>query len=380
MRERLKKIPHPGWRNIKTALSVVLCLLLYHVTGQDGVLMALIAAILCMQDSVDKSLRLGIDRMKGTALGGLIGVGISLLELTALPYALFLLCIFVAVVLFIFLCNLIRSRSSIVIGCFVFLTIVLESGDLDNIYLGAINRTLSTFIGIGIALVVNRLIFRPTPERFRGKNTVNPVFHYEIHEAKHLRRLKMKANEVAELYIYPEDTVWEDKDFDLRLTRNVSRIPDYTLARFPGYKRLVMLLDGEMYLRHDYEDRCQHEVDLAQYEVDCFKGEWDTACRGLETDLSLVVKDHLSAAMTPISVPDIFTMKNDRMESLYILEDDLKLCFKSEGKEYRETVSKGDFVIVSWFANGQTSYTLSLSHSSLEPGTVAAVRISSWQD
>jgi len=380
MRERLKKIPHPGWRNIKTALSVVLCLLLYHVTGQDGVLMALIAAILCMQDSVDKSLRLGIDRMKGTALGGLIGVGISLLELTALPYVLFLLCIFVAVVLFIFLCNLIRSRSSIVIGCFVFLTIVLESGDLDNLYLGAINRTLSTFIGIGIALVVNRLIFRPTPERFRGKNTVNPVFHYEIHGAKHLRRLKMKANEVAELYIYPEDTVWEDKDFDLRLTRNVSRIPDYTLTRFPGYKRLVMLLDGEMYLRHDYEDRCQHEVDLAQYEVDCFKGEWDTACRGLETDLSLVVKDHLSAAMTPISVPDIFTMKNDRMESLYILEDDLKLCFKSEGKEYRETVSKGDFVIVSWFANGQTSYTLSLSHSSLEPGTVAAVRISSWQD
>jgi len=62
------------------------------------------------------------------------------------------------------------------------------------------------------------------------------------------------------------------------------------------------------------------------------------------------------------------------------LEDDLKLCFKSEGKEYRETVSKGDFVIVSWFANGQTSYTLSLSHGSLEPGTVAAVRISSWQD
>lgn len=379
MRERLKKIPHPGWRNIKTAISVVLCLLLYRVIGRDGVLMALIAAILCMQDSVDKSLRLGIDRIKGTALGGLIGVGISLLELTSLPYALFLLCIFVAVVLFIFLCNLIRSRSSIVIGCFVFLIIVLESGEADNIYLEAINRTLDTFIGIGIAFVVNRLIFRPTPERFRGMNTVNPVFHYEIHKAKHLRRLKTKATEVEELYIYPENAVWEDKDFDLRIARNVSRIPDYTLAHFHGYKRLIMLLGGEMYIQHNFENERQYEVDLAQYEVDCFKGEWDTACHGLETDLSVVVKEHLSAAMTPISVPDIFTMKNDRMESFYILEDDLKLCFKSEGKEYRETVNKGDFIVVSWFTNGKTSYTLSMSRRTLEPGAVAAVRISCWQ-
>lgn len=380
MRDRLKKIPFPGWRNIKTSLAVVLCLLLYRSIGRDGVLLALVATIICMQDSVDKSLRLGIDRIKGTILGALFGVGFTLLHLDTLPYALFLLCIFISMVLFIFICNLIRSRSSIVIGCFVFLTIFLDDMGTQGLYLYAINKTLDTVIGITIAFMVNQLIFRPTPERFRGMDTINPVFHYEIRKTKHLRHLGTAATEIEELFIYPEHALWDDKDFDLRITHNVSRQEDYTLAHFPGYRRFVMLLDGEMKLSHDFHGERQHEVRLAQYEVDCFKGDWDTACHGLETDLSVVIKEHLSATIDLVAVPDIFRLKNDRFESFYILEDELKLCFSTDGKEFRETVHKGDYVVVSWFTNGNAPYTLTLSHSTLEPGTTAAIRISSWKE
>lgn len=380
MLEKLKKIPHPGLRNIKTCIAVVIIIILYKAMGRDGVVLALVAAVICMQDSIDKSIKLGITRIEGTLLGGLFGVCFTFLHIQQLSFPLFLVCVFFGVMLFIFICNLIGARSSIFIGCVVFFMIIFDSTD-DTPISFALNRTLDTLVGIVVAFIINQLIFRPRPERYRGQSSINPFFNYDIRRADHQKRMGWQDEDTTELYIYPEDELCEDRRFDFRLSHTVVKMENSVFYKFPGYKRQVMLLDGKMRLTHSFNGEPHHSIDLSQYDVDCFKGEWDTSCTGLCTDLCLMTKECYAGNMEAVYSPDIFSLKNDRFEGFYILEDNTKVTFTYEGRDQRETLNRGDVFFVGWYTNGPFSYTVSFSvNHSLEVGTVAAIRISCPKD
>ena len=64
------KLPRIGLRNIKTAISVCICLILF---SKDP-FFAAIASIMCMQDTVEHSLKIATNRVVGTLLGGLLGL------------------------------------------------------------------------------------------------------------------------------------------------------------------------------------------------------------------------------------------------------------------------------------------------------------------
>ena len=61
-------IPNLGYRNIKTSLAVLICLLLMPKS-----LNAPIASIISMQSTVEDSVEIGLNRLIGTFLGGLLG-------------------------------------------------------------------------------------------------------------------------------------------------------------------------------------------------------------------------------------------------------------------------------------------------------------------
>ena len=63
------ELPHIGSRNIKTALSVLICLIFW-----PNSLFAAIAAVICVQDTVENSVKIGLNRLIGTLLGGILGV------------------------------------------------------------------------------------------------------------------------------------------------------------------------------------------------------------------------------------------------------------------------------------------------------------------
>ena len=164
---RLRKMPKLGLRNIKTALSIVLCIWFYHVIdrGTNGALLATIAAVICMQDSIQKSVKEGLNRVSGTILGGFLGVLFMYLPMTIGNYILWISFIFLGIVLYIYLCNVFRIRDSIIIGTIVFLIIVLDEKAHDLPWLYAINRVLDTFAGILVAVCVNYFLFRPKPDQ-----------------------------------------------------------------------------------------------------------------------------------------------------------------------------------------------------------------------
>ena len=74
------KLPKPGLRNTKTALSVCFCILLYELIGKPNPLFACSAAIICMKETVHYSYQKGVDRLAGTLLGGIVGLVFLLIK------------------------------------------------------------------------------------------------------------------------------------------------------------------------------------------------------------------------------------------------------------------------------------------------------------
>lgn len=149
------KVPHIGYRNIKTALAVLICLVFLNNS-----LMASIAAIISMQSTIEDSVSTGINRLLGTLLGGTLGVIIlyfisifSLQNYSILISAL-------SVSLIIYICNLINKPAACVISSIVVLGIVIDPG-MNNQISYAITRTIETSLGVIIAVLVNRFINPP---------------------------------------------------------------------------------------------------------------------------------------------------------------------------------------------------------------------------
>lgn len=161
----LHTVPHVGMRIFKTGVAVLAVFFFYLFVKrpENGLLMAMIATIVSLQDTVNKSLRIGVIRLIGTALGGLIGIG--LIWCTAFVGAaqhqlIIAVMNSLGVVLSISICVWWGIGEGAVIACVVFTAIFLNAAG-DSPYLYALNRMLDTVIGIVISVIVNLSIRRP---------------------------------------------------------------------------------------------------------------------------------------------------------------------------------------------------------------------------
>jgi len=151
-------LPTPGFRNIKTALSVFFCILLFELIGRPNPLFACSAAIICMKETVHSSYQIGVERVVGTLLGGIIGLVFLLIKnhLAILPTQSLVggIGVFIA----IYMCNMFNKNNSVVISSIVVLSIIIGVTDKPpHIY--AFDRTMDTLAGIIIALLVNKYIY-----------------------------------------------------------------------------------------------------------------------------------------------------------------------------------------------------------------------------
>ncbi|MCL1996973.1 MAG: aromatic acid exporter family protein [Defluviitaleaceae bacterium] len=170
----IKKTPPPGFRNIKTAIAIFIALVFYSSINREGVSFALIAILICMQDSVEKSITEGRNRTIGTIIGAIFGsvfvhIFTDVYGATIFGYYFW---IAVGVVVLIHICNMLNIKGSIVIGCVVYLMIILGA-DYDSVTY-AINRTIDTVFGIVLAVLINRYLFKPKAEVITEESVEEP--------------------------------------------------------------------------------------------------------------------------------------------------------------------------------------------------------------
>lgn len=147
-------------RNIKTAISIMICYLLASYVFHVNPFFACAAALISMQGSIDDSVKAAVARMFGTVMGGLLGIAVYFLDLKLFNHInLTFLTVGIGSVMIVFVMNLFRRSGAISTAMFVFFAVMFTVE--DSVLLYAVERIFQTFIGIIVALLVNRLIVPP---------------------------------------------------------------------------------------------------------------------------------------------------------------------------------------------------------------------------
>ncbi len=153
----------PGMRILKTSLGIFIVALIFSLTplSRNNITHAAIAVVVGMQVDFKSSLQKSLSRIKGTVIAGIYAyLTIRLLihfniERTSLIYIclISLLCIpLIKLLLFM------KSQSSVLIACIVYVLITLGSA-YENPAQYAFFRTVDTVIGLSLSLFINWLPF-----------------------------------------------------------------------------------------------------------------------------------------------------------------------------------------------------------------------------
>lgn len=102
----------------------------------------------------------------------------------------------------------------------------------------------------------------------------------------------------TELFIFPEGSRYQDRDFDFRLSTATVEIQSSIFTKFDGYRRKLLLLNGSMALDHD-----QHHLSkLSKFDVDTFDGSWQTTSFGKCEDFNLICREQLVSELFAVKV------------------------------------------------------------------------------
>lgn len=358
-----RKLPLPGLRNIKTALSVFVCLIVYQTLGRDNAFIAITSAIICIQDSVDKSLNEGLDRVFGTIAGGLFGLLFITLGFTTSSYLVKDIGITLGCVLVIYICNLVRKPDLIINTVFVFILVVMvDESELTPVSY-AINRIIDTVVGIVIAVTINRFLFPPKARKLSYKRAVGTVYQLK----KDLVYLKVSdykkstwaGGDALELMIYPKNCLYEDFDFKYRVS--VSAMKGVrNLPVIPSYYRHTMILEGEAIFSHEGG----HTIYLNQFDQDFFKGNFMTNTVGETINFNVMINKNNECELKTVYNGD----KND-LVSITLNEIDKfeTTLFYSLYEQNVITITRDGFVVFVHVINkGESIIFRNLQHFSLD--------------
>ncbi len=97
---------------------------------------------------------------------------------------------------------------------------------------------------------------------------------------------KWSGGLTTDLYIYPQDAVYAERNFSYRLSTATVEIETSLFTSLPGVKRTLMVLEGKMELIHTDH----HSTTLSPLMSDNFMGDWSTNSKGTCTDLNLMCR------------------------------------------------------------------------------------------
>lgn len=144
----------PGMRNVKTAISVFICIAILRLFPDNSPFYACIASVITMQNTMENSIKVGISRMIGTLIGATVGVILS----TVYPNNIMLTALGIVVVIYI--ANFLKRNGSTAIACIVYLAIMVNIKYTTPFYY-SLMRVMETFLGITVAVIVNIVVFPP---------------------------------------------------------------------------------------------------------------------------------------------------------------------------------------------------------------------------
>lgn len=139
------------------------------------------------------------------------------------------------------------------------------------------------------------------------------------------KKTNWSGGETTQLVIYPEDSVFSEKNFLFRISSATFTSTESQFSNFSGYQRYILPLEGILSLKHDG----LYSRNLTNYEAEYFDGSWTTFsqntldCR----DYNFIVKSGYAAKMSILKTPEQYEVKHASIVSLFSLNSfEVQIC------------------------------------------------------
>jgi len=122
-------------------------------------------------------------------------------------------------------------------------------------------------------------------------------YDIEIIKKNQHKTSEWSGGTTTELYIYPTDSLYNQRNFKWRLSSAKVEVECSTFTSLPGIARHIMVLEGELLLDH----KGHHNATLKALEQDSFSGDWTTTSFGKVTDFNLMMSPGYTGELEAIS-------------------------------------------------------------------------------
>lgn len=118
----------------------------------------------------------------------------------------------------------------------------------------------------------------------------------EIIRKEHQKTSKWSGGTTTELFIYPEDSLYSERNFKWRLSSAEVLLEESDFTHLPGISRIIMIIDGELQLQHEGH----YNKILKPLHQDSFSGDWTTRSIGRVRDFNLMMGEGCKGKLEPI--------------------------------------------------------------------------------
>lgn len=131
--------------------------------------------------------------------------------------------------------------------------------------------------------------------------------HIKIIKKEELSTSKWSGGTTTQLYIYPENELYENRNFKFRISSAKVDLEESTFTKLSNIKRKIMILDGKLKLVHENH----HEITLEKFDQDTFYGDWNTKSYGKVTDFNLMLNKNTDGIIEHINLENEITIDYD---------------------------------------------------------------------
>lgn len=150
---------------------------------------------------------------------------------------------------------------------------------------------------------------------------------FKIHRFQSASTTNWSGGTTSQLFIYPEDAVFAQKNFDFRISTATIDVEESTFTPLPNYNRLLAILEGKLEIIH----QGKYSKKLKKFENDRFHGSWQTSSKGKATDFNVIFNDNFELKF---SYREIFEPTFLQKQSDFLLLFILNESIENEGFEF----------------------------------------------
>lgn len=134
----------------------------------------------------------------------------------------------------------------------------------------------------------------------------------------------------TQLYIYPENAIFADRNFDFRISSAIIEIEESDFTPLPGFSRILMILEGELEICH----KGHYSKKMKQFDIDEFSGDWNTSSNGKVVDFNLIMGEGISGSLEHIVLKNEIIDNNSKLKNhsflgYYLISGEMKIIINN---------------------------------------------------